>query len=368
MNILILSWRGPGHPNFGGAEIVTHKHAKAWLKKGHKVTLFTSFFSGAKDKEDVDGIEVIRKGSEFFGVHLAAFFWYLFAKHPKYDLVIDHFHGIPFFTPLYVRTKKLAFIHEVAKEVWFLNYHPLLAFIGYLTEPFVFRFFYRQIPFITVSPSTEAELVSWGIAKKNISVIFNGIDIDDLPTKLPEKEYRLTFIYLGTLTKDKGIEDALNVFCLLNKKCDDWKFWVVGKGEKNYVNKLKKLALSLGLNENTTFWGYVGNKKKFELLARAHLLINPSVLEGWGLVNIEANIVTTPVVGYDVLGVKDSVKDRKTGILVPKGDYIQMAQSAVKLVGNQRLYKRYQLEAVKWARKFSWIKSTKKSLKLIEGI
>src|SRR3989344_3656213 len=118
MNILILSWRGPGHPSAGGAEQVTLEHAKGWVKAGHDVTLFTSFFKDAKRKDLVEGIKIIRSGRQFFEVQFRAFLWYILAKHHKFDLVIDEFHGIPFFTPLYVRSRKLAFIHEVAKEVW----------------------------------------------------------------------------------------------------------------------------------------------------------------------------------------------------------------------------------------------------------
>ena len=51
MNILILNWRDPKHPNAGGAEIVTREHAKAWNKAGHSVTWFSSFFKDAKENE-----------------------------------------------------------------------------------------------------------------------------------------------------------------------------------------------------------------------------------------------------------------------------------------------------------------------------
>ena len=56
-------------------------------------------------------------------------------------------------------------------------------------------------------------------------------------------------------------------------------------------------------------------KEKYDLLARAHILINPSIREGWGLVVIEAASVKTPTVGYNVPGLKDSIKDNETGLL-----------------------------------------------------
>ena len=372
MKILILSWRGPKHPNAGGAEASTHEHAKAWVTAGHSVTLFTSYFPKAKREEVIDGVKVIRQGVQIFGVHLAAFFWYFFGRHSKFDLVVDQFHGIPFFTSLYVRAKKLAFIHEVAKEVWWFNPLPrpfnlIPAIIGPAFEPWLFKLVYRKTLFMTVSESTKKDLVHWGIPKENITVIHNGVTLN-LPKTLPKKERKKTAIFLGALAKDKGIEDVLRVFSEIDKKEKDWQFWVVGRGDKKITKFLISEAEKLGIKEKIRFWGYVGEKKKFELLARAHVLINPSVREGWGLVNIEANSVGTPVVGYNVAGVRDSVKNGRTGLLSKPRDTRKMAANALKLVSNQVLYKKVQENALAWSKKFKWELATKKSLKLIETL
>src|SRR6185312_6565233 len=117
MNVLILNWRDPKNPKSGGAELVTQEHAKAWVKAGHSVIWFTSCFKGAKNEEMIDGVKVIRRGNAL-SVYLLAPFFYFFSKN-KFDVVIDEIHGIPFFTPLYVKkARKTAFIHEVAGEIW----------------------------------------------------------------------------------------------------------------------------------------------------------------------------------------------------------------------------------------------------------
>ncbi len=370
MNILILSWRGPGHPLAGGAEISTFEHAKGWSKAGNKVTLFTSYFRGAKEKETLNKIDILRRGSDAFGVKFAAFFWYLFSKHSRFDLVVDEFHGIPFFTPVYIRTKKLAFIHEVAKEVWWLNTWPkpfnyVPAIFGTLFEPWVFKLLYKNIQFMTVSESTKKDLESWGIPVTSIQVVHNGVSGIAVKAK---KESAKTAIFLGALAKDKGIEDALKAFGLIDKKENGWRFWVVGWGEKNYLSELKSMAKRLKIQKKITFWGFVGNKRKFELLSRAHVFINPSVREGWGLVNIEANVVGTPVIGYDVPGVRDSVLDGKTGYLSEFGDYNGLAENAVRLCRDISLYNSISENAVKWSKKFTWKKSVEESLKLIKRV
>ena len=115
MNILILNWRDPKNPKSGGAEIVTLEHAKAWIKSGNTVTWFTSKFSGAKNEEKIDGVNIVRRGN-FITVYLLAPFFYLSRQSSReggFDLVIDEIHGLPFFTPLYVRKPKIRFGQKI---------------------------------------------------------------------------------------------------------------------------------------------------------------------------------------------------------------------------------------------------------------
>ncbi len=372
MNILIFSWRSPGHPNAGGAEKVTFEHARAWVKAGHNVFWFSSFYKKAKRWETKDGVVIIRRGHYVLGVRIQAFLWYFFGKHERFDLVIDEFHGIPFFTPLFVRAKILAFIHEVAKEVWRFNPWPkplniIPAFLGKFLEPFIFKIFYKKIPFMTVSNSTKSDLIKWGIPCENIRVIHNGVKVLS-PKRKIVKNGKKTALYLGALSEDKGTLDAIRVFSEIDKKDKNWQYWIVGKGTRDFVKKVEKLAKELGVYSKTKIFGFVNEGRKFELISLSCVLINPSFHEGWGLVNIEANSLGIPVVGYNVSGMKDSVINGKTGILVEPGNYKSLADEALKLVLDKKKYKLFSKNCKKWAKNFTWQKSTKESLKYIESL
>lgn len=371
MNILIFSWRGIGHPNAGGAEIVTHEHARAWVKAGHKVTLFTSWFRGCNRDQSIDGVRILRRGYGPIIVHVKAFYWYLFSTSEKFDVVVDQFHGIPFFTPLFVRTKKLAFIHEVAKEVWWLNPWPrpfnlIPAILGSFLEPLIFKIFYRNIAFMTVSRSTKSDLVSWNIPENNITIIHNGVKKFST-TSHYEKERKKTVLFLGALTKDKGAEEALKVFRCIDVMDEDYQFWIAGKGDRHYQGLLVRRSREMGISDKLTFWGFVSEKRKFELFSKAHILIDTSVREGWGLVVIEAASAGTPTVGYNVPGLRDSIVHGKTGYLcepVP----LACAMKIVSLLESRTDYTRIRRNCFKWARKFNWRKSTKKSLSYIHTL
>lgn len=367
MNILVFSWRDPKHPLAGGAEQVMHEHMKGWVEAGHSVTYFSSAVSGAPSHEVVDGISMIRKGSQYLTVHIAAFIWYTFLSHPKFDVVVDEFHGWPFFTPLYVRAPKLAVIQEVTRKVWFhyplplgLNY--VFGAIGYVLEP-TFFWFYRSVPFITGSESAKRELSSMGIKASHITVVPHGVIIEH-PTKRITKEKTNTVVFLGALAKDKGIEDALKVFEILQSK-GTYQFWIIGKGDSQYATHLKALAKKYGISKKTTFWGFVSQEEKFELLSRAHVMINPSIREGWGLVNIEANAMKTPVIAYPSAGLIDSVQNNKTGIIVSESTPDALATAVDVLMRDAKKLSVLQKGAFEWSTRFNWESSRKLSLSLL---
>jgi glycosyltransferase involved in cell wall biosynthesis len=208
--------------------------------------------------------------------------------------------------------------------------------------------------------------MEWGVRDKNISIIHNGVV---LPNKLPKHASNRDVVisYLGALSKDKGVEDAIRVFASLHKAYPKWKFWIIGHGEKEYLAKLKMLSVDLGIHKCLKYWGYVDQKMKFELLSKTTILVNPSIREGWGLVVIEGASVGTPCVGYNVTGLKDSIRNGVTGVLCELSPEA-MSQAVIKLYEDKRKYQKMITSAEKWSKNFSWTKSSNKSLNLIKKL
>lgn len=364
MRILILNWRDIKHPLAGGAEISTHEHAKRWTKAGYKVIQFSSAIKDGKSEEVIDGIQIIRRGNHYT-VHLYAFFYYLKHLRSKVDLVIDEFHFIPFFTPLYVKEKKLAFIHETAEEVWFKNQPFPINIVGFLLEPLFFKF-YKGISFMTVSQSTKKDLVRFGINDRKIKVINNGVKVINSSS---HKEKMPTMVYLGRLAKDKGTEDAISAFYEIQKHEKNSRLWIVGREEsRGYLKKLQDKVKDLNISKKIMFYGYVSEEKKFDLLKRAWVLIHPSIKEGWGLTVIEAASQGTPTVAYDISGLRDSIIDGKTGLLTDNKTAAGLTKKIMILFNNPSQYKTLSKNASLWSKKFNWEDSTKESLNLINNL
>jgi glycosyltransferase involved in cell wall biosynthesis len=361
MNILIFNWRGPSNPKSGGAEIVTMEHAKGWVKMGHRVTWFASGFKGCRKDEAINGVSIVRRGN-FLSVFLYAPFYYFFSKQ-KFDVVVDEIHGLPFFTPLYARKPKIAFIHEVAGVIWDYMYPFPINVLGKWFETIYFKL-YRNTKFWTDANSTIDDLVKKGIKRKNCTAISCPIRQKPLKT-LPKKENVPTFIFVSRVVKMKGIEEVIRAFFYILREMKDAQLWIVGDGEKQYVEELKETMKSYSISPRVKFFGKVDEETKFDLLKKAHVLLHASVKEGWGLVVIEAASQATPSVVYDVAGLRDSVKNGKTGIVINKNDPKIMADAAISLIKNKKQYLNFQKNCLQWAGSLSWDKATKESEALI---
>ena len=364
MNILILNWRDPKNPKSGGAEIVTLEHAKAWVKNGSNVTWFTSEFKGAKEEEKIEGVNIVRRGN-FLTVFLYAPFFYLPAKG-GFDIVIDEIHGLPFFTPLFVRKPKIAFIHEVADEIWDYTFPFPINKIGKFIEPLYFKL-YRNVKFWTDAASTVDDLEKKGIKRKNCVAINCPIN-NKLVNQPSEKEKVPTFIFVSRVVKMKGIEEVIRSFFYILREIKDAKLWIVGDGEKKYVEELKETMRSFSISTKVKFFGRVDDNKKLELMRKAHLLLHASIKEGWGLVVIEAASQGTPSIVYNVAGLRDSVKNGKTGIVLEENNAKEMAREAIVLIKNKKRYQGFQKNGILWVKSLTWEKATRQSEALLNEV
>lgn len=371
MRILIFSWRDIKSPNHGGAEVLTLKLAKGWAEAGHKVHLVSAKFPGGCDKEIVEGVKIFRPAT--FGSYSPfQYFLYLYKtvkfyrRHlaGKYDLVLDQVHGLPFFTPLFVKERVIFFPLEVAKSIWFYEVPFPFSFIGYFLELIYIKIF-KNIPFLTISSSTCRDLESLGA--QNVFTLTPGVHGQRLK-HLPRKSNSPLLVSLGRITKMKRIEDTILAFRLLHKELPDIKLIITGQGKPGYLTRLKNLCREMAIEDRVIFTGYLSEKEKMKLLGRAWILVSTSLREGWGLTVIEAASCGTPAVCYKVPGLMDSVQDGETGFLCQKNNPEEMVKNIRKLLINRRLRRRLSRNALSFSRRFRWGKSANQGLEIFRQI
>ena len=101
-----------------------------------------------------------------------------------------------------------------------------------------------------------------------IAVIPNAVNIQELPLKDNWRTKR-RIVFMSRLHVKKGIELLLEALSHLKPDLDGYEVIIAGEGEPDYVETLKKAAISLGLSEVVIFVGGVYGAEKVSLLQSA---------------------------------------------------------------------------------------------------
>jgi glycosyltransferase involved in cell wall biosynthesis len=365
LKILFANWRDIANPEAGGAEVHLHEVSKRIAAAGHQVTVLASSFKGAAPEETVDGVRVVRRGGKFaFNFHVPGAIKQLIARDGC-DVVVDDINKIPFYTPLYVRKPILALTHHLFGHTIFLEtVFPLAAYV-YLSEALI-PSVYKKTPLVTVSESSKHELVRKGLPEGNIEVIHNAVDHSVYNPGSTTKPDAPVIAYLGRIKRYKRVGLVLEASKLVFEEFPGARLVIVGSGD--FLPNLVQQAGELGIVDRVEFTGFLGEERKVEILRQAHVVVNPSAKEGWGVTVTEANACGTPVVASDVPGLRDAVIDGKTGFLVPYGDVRGFASRISQVLGDRSLRDRLAGEAVAWAKTFNWDRSAASILAAIERL
>jgi glycosyltransferase involved in cell wall biosynthesis len=211
--------------------------------------------------------------------------------------------------------------------------------------------FYRACPILAISESSRDDLRRRGLPADHIQVSHPGIDRPartvDLETTRPRR-----IVYVGRLERYKRVDLALRATHSLVERFPDLELVVIGRGSER--PRLEALARELGIADRTRFTGFVEREERDALLATSRVCVLPSEKEGWGLAVIEANAVGTPVVAADVPGLRDSVREGETGLLVTAGDAAAFENGLARLLEEDAFTLDLRRRAREWSDRFDW--------------
>jgi glycosyltransferase involved in cell wall biosynthesis len=353
LRVLIINWRDISHPWSGGAEIYMHEIGRRLSEMGMDVGWLCQRHKGSSRNELLDGIRVHRVGGRFT-LYPRVAISYLVKLRGRYDVIVDCENGIPFFTPLFARIPKVLLVHHVHREIFRRETHPPIRWLGYWLEGSLMPAVYKKSPIVAVSASTRDDLVGLGFKAEQIHIVHNGVvEVTPLQRK-PAPEARI--LCAGRLTPQKGVDVIIRAMPLVLQAMPDAHLDIVGQGPDR--TRLERLAWSLKLATHVRFHGYLPGLARDELAARAWVAVCPSAFEGWGVSCVEAGARGLPVIASNVNGLRDSVRDGITGLLVPHGDHRALAAALVDLLGDPERRADMSAAGIEWAAAHSWERST----------
>jgi len=333
----------------GGAERRYYEIAVRLAKK-HNVTVSSLRFRGHEDREYHRGVEIIRTGIK----HpldtrrlppLATYAPALFQSIRGNFDVIDANQGIASFVGVFkpfVSEPIIATFHDIYWNQW-NEYFPFpFSSFGKTMEFAWSKLGYSKI--IAVSEFTMKKLKYLGF-RSPVEVIPSGID-NKVINRITASKKDLSIVFVGRLVKYKNVDMLLKACAMLQEQYPELILKIVGSGPEEA--NLKKSARSLGVNAR--FYGFVSEEEKFKLIKSSTVLVNPSSVEGLGLILIESMACGTPIIAQDI----DTYYfcNRKNSILYANESEMRKKLSVV--LGDQKMRKRLGKEGTKTSKEFSW--------------
>lgn len=154
---------------------------------------------------------------------------------------------------------------------------------------------------------------------------------------LTDEDYLFTFV--GRINADKGINELIEAFKVIEKKYENTKLLLLGMEDK--VNPIKPENLEWAKNaKNVLMPGPVHKDLVCRYIAASDILVHPTYREGFGKIIQEAMSMGLPVITTNIPGPSEVIEENVSGILVPKEDSKALTDAMVKLYENRDLAQR----------------------------
>jgi len=186
--------------------------------------------------------------------------------------------------------------------------------------------------------------IEGGVDPNRIQVVYSGINlsskVEQVHRGLIRQRYGLNpgqriIGAVANLFPRKGYAYLLEALADVRKIIPDVHCIIVGEGDEGYHKQLMNIVNERDLNSVVTFAGFQSNV--LEYMADFDVLVLPSILEGFGIVLLEAMAMGKPVVASRVGGIPEAVEDGVTAILVPPANSRKLADALVVLLENPAL-------------------------------
>jgi glycosyltransferase involved in cell wall biosynthesis len=312
----IISWRDLDDPEAGGSELHAHQIASIWASGGLDVAIRTSAVAGLSTTTTRDGYRVMRKGGRL-SVFPRTILSGLAGRGGRPDGLMEIWHGMPFFLPLWARRPHVAFAHHVHAETWRVILSPHLARVGEVAELRLAPLVYRRSVVMTDSESSRHDLVSLvGLDPDLVSVV--PIGVDPMFTPGGDRSPVPLVVATGRLVPVKRFELLIDALVAARRSIPQLHAVIMGEGVDR--PRLEARIADAGAAAWIELPGRVPDDVLVDTYRRAWVLASTSQREGWNMTITEAGGCGTPAVVTDIVGHRDSVANGESGLLVEPGD------------------------------------------------
>ena len=199
---------------------------------------------------------------------------------------------------------------------------------------------------ITPSEFYKTEFIKDGIDKEKITAIHNYIELEDYNMKTEDDNY---ILYFGRLAKEKGILYLLNAVSKAKKEINDIKLYIAGTGPEE--KKIKEIIKRNKLEQNVELLGFLNHNKVKEYVSKSSIVVVPSIwYENCPYSVLETQAIGKPIIGSNLGGIPELVKDNENGMIYKYNDTDELANKILELYKNDELKKKFSKNAKEYAK------------------
>lgn len=219
---------------------------------------------------------------------------------------------------------------------------------------------------IAVSKRVEQELLSVGVDKDRVRVIFNGVDVQEFVPGERERAYWglpeevPMALFVGDIRSNrKNLETVLNAMATV----PDLHLTVVGSTEGSpYIERAK----ALGIGDRVHFLGY--RLDVAEIMKAVDFFVFPSRYEPFGMVVTEAMATGLPVITCETTGASEVIT-QAAGIVLPESEDVEALSKALATLADSP-EQRQQMGRVGRAivEQHSWVSKAQQYIDLLEEL
>jgi len=311
------------YPHIGGVETVFKNLCEGLAKLGHSINVVTHRLKGTKKNETLNNVKIHRTscmGSRYLFSFLSTPKVIKLAKEADIIHTTTYNGALPAIIAAKARKKpSIITVHEFLGKNW-KTFHGMNTLSAKIHEWLEKRIAKRGFDiFVSVSKSTEKQVLSMGVKKEKSRVVYNGIEYDFFdPKKYDGKKIRKkhnienNFVYLGYGRPgiSKGFEYLIKAVPLIKKEIKNSKLLLILSKDPAYKKRYEMMLNiidSLKIKEEIILLDPVKREELPDYIKAADCVVVPSLTEGFGYTVAESCAMEKPVVASNSTSIPEVI-------------------------------------------------------------
>jgi len=344
-------------PHTSGLTIYAERLARALVKRGHAVTVFTSQYDPSLPLEEkLDGVHILRVPVAMRvnkGVIMPSFGWKITRQVAEHDVVLIHLPqfdaaGVALRGRLFKRPTVILYHSDIVLPPGLFN--RLVNFVVDVMNNLAGILAHKIVAYTKDFATHTSFLIRYA---KKVKVILPNVqlpvvsqeEIADFKIRHNPRGQKV----IGMATRfaaEKGVEILLEALPLVQARYPDVKVLFAGQfegvwGEEAYAAHLKPLITRYQDQGSWEFLGVLPLQQMAAFFSNLDVLVVPSLnsTESFGFVQVEAMMNGVPCVASDLPGVRQPVTMTGMGKIVPVGDAQELADAILAILDQPEMYR-----------------------------